>query len=123
MAKKQAAVAVEPPVNEGARVREPQIEWINKGGKFLTADKRVIQRNQKFFAPVSQIPLAFRDVIKPVNPLPKEEEEYLTPVTGEYKIQRNDKNGLFDIVDPQGKVVNEKSLTEEAAKDLLSKLN
>lgn len=94
------------------------IQWRNKGGTFRMPGK-IIKPNQTFWAKEHEVPQAFRDVIIPVNPIP--ESSGVTVATAGYRL-REKSAGLFDIVDGQGKILNEKALPKEEAQVILDKL-
>ena len=50
-----------------------KLKWKNLGGSFRMADGRNIKRNEIFEAADEEIPKAFRDIIKPLDSLPKVE--------------------------------------------------
>jgi hypothetical protein len=99
---------------------EKRIKWINKGGKFRMRDGTVILPGKTFMAAPSDVPEAFRDVLKPVDVIPKEAEFEVAPNI--YTSQARE-DGAFDILDSRGKVVNDKPLNEVDAKEVLDRLN
>ena len=101
----------------------------NGGGTFRLRNGRIIKPNEKFKAAIDEIPAAFRDLIKPVNDLDLVKAEKPEPKKPSYKLveagpeeQDDEDNPLFDIVDEDGKQVNEDALTEAEAKETLKKL-
>ena len=51
-------------------VEEPKIRWKNTGGGSFWMGKHIMKPGQVFYAAASDIPAAFRDVIKPVDEIP-----------------------------------------------------
>ncbi len=98
-----------------------KIRWINKGGTLRLLSKKVIQRGTKFLALPSEIPEAFRDVVVPLDPIPRDDADEEAAVDT-YSLKERD-NGLFDVIDANGKVVNDKPMKELEAKEVLSRLN
>lgn len=96
-----------------------RVEWVNTGGNLFLKGK-LISRKERFLAHPNDIPKAFRDVVRPVEPLPV--EPTLPAPAGGYE-SRKRADGMFDIVDANGKVVNDKPMSEVDAKSILSKLN
>ena len=104
----------------GTIITRREIHWQNVGGGTLRYVRgKMIKPGEKFKAYPDEVPLSFRDVIIPLEsisnsnrPEPKEivEIQYKTK-------ERND--GLFDIVDSQGKVLNAKPLEKEVADNLI----
>ena len=97
-----------------------KIKWINKGGPFTTKDKREISHGQTFMASPEDVPMGFRDVIIPMEPLP--EERPLEVVAPQYQIVSRGP-GWFNVVDGNGKVKNEKPLKQADAKALIESLS
>lgn len=81
---------------------------------------RIIKPNQVFEATEEEIPKAFRDVVVPVDPLPQEAP--LPVLSGGYQV-RSRAPGWYDVVDSQGKVVNESALRQDAAQKLIEDLS
>lgn len=99
--------------------------WRNKGGTFRLNKHRVIHPNQTFQAREDEIVSAFRDIIVPVEPRPtppktaeskSSSTSALTPVDpvkSEYRVEKDEATGFWNVVDPQGKVVNEQPIEDE----------
>ena len=89
------------------------------GGTFRLAGGRIIKKNQIFHASVSQIPDGFRDVVIPVDkfvppePLALQETKY-TVTAGS--------PGWYNVVDPNGKVMNEKQMRQAEAQSMVEAL-
>lgn len=102
-------------------VTDPEILWKKIGGGPLILKNRIIKPGEKFKARVDEIPPAFRDVVIPLQdiketPAPemisKKEPTYHLEPKGESKT-------LFNVVDTEGKVLNEKGLKKEVAEQFI----
>jgi len=89
------------------------------GGSFRLATGRIIKPNQIFDATEAEIPKAFRDVVVPVKPLPPEPK--LEVVSGGYSVRHRGSN-WYDVMDGQGKTLNEKALRQDDARRLIESL-
>lgn len=103
--------------------KDDRLTWINSGGgSFRLPNGKIIKPNQRFKSLAEDIPRAFRDIVVPFN---KEDVEKVnTPIEGkanEYSLVPKS-GGWFDVVDGEGKPVNDKSLREEDANELLKSL-
>lgn len=114
------------PVNLGTNVI-----WWKKigGGSFRPTTGRlkgkIIKSGQKFKASVDDIPEAFRDTIIPLQEIPSSTKTPAPEVKGDksvYTIQARGKGGWYDVVDANGKVLNEKALKKEIAEKLVKDL-
>ena len=95
------------------------IKWKNIGKSFRTRGGRIIKPNQVFEVLESEIPQAFRDILVPVEPIPAEP---VLKVSGSGYQLRHRGNNWYDILDAQGKVVNEKALRQDEARKMLEAL-
>lgn len=115
-------------------VTEPQgivYKWKKLGGGTLYMDKKIIKPNDVFEARESDIPKSFLDCLVKLSPVEEQEAPVQTkaekPITKKaekkeakepnYKVEKTEKG--FDIVDKQGKTVNELPLEKEEADELL----
>ena len=116
-------------------------KWKVVGGGFFYATingtKRIIKPGQIFDARLEDIPEGFRDVITPVTedaesliqhpvqpkvePKTAEPEVMEEPVNPKYFVQSRGA-GYYNVVDVNGKVMNEKALRKDAADELLASL-
>jgi hypothetical protein len=104
------------------------ILWKNNGGNFYLAKdedgtglgKKIIH-GRKFMAKPSQIPKAFRDNIRPVHDIDRDEME---DDDAEFTIVKSKKHeGLFNVKNTStGKIINDKPLTKKAAKHIVEKM-
>ncbi len=111
------AVEVAPVVESKVKGK---IAWVNHGGPFYPADGNVYKKGETFYAAVEDIPKAFRDNIRPADPI-SASELAVEPIPLVFKLKQRGTTSFFDIVDGTGKRINEKDLTEEQAKDILDK--
>jgi hypothetical protein len=116
---------------ERTKKNEPEkIRWRKTGGGSLRirldGKDRIIKPGQKFSARVEDIPEAFRDTV-----LPLDEGEYKEVVGKSEKVEGAVKpeyfaqhrgGGWYNIVDANGKKVNEGALKREEAEAMIAKL-
>jgi len=110
---------------ERTKTGEPgKILWICKGSSFRMGKGKIIKRNQRFSATIDEIPKAFRDTIIPVNP----EELKSVEAIPDAKVLEMDytvkhvNSGWYNVLDSNGKVMNEAKLRKEQAEELLESL-
>lgn len=113
--------------------------WVNRGGPFyLRVDtkedgkgrikkitRRRIKENERFKACEMDIPEAFRDNIKPLDGDISITEAVNKSKTVERKVTYTVESrggGWYNVVDVQGKIVNDKALKVEDAKQLKEEL-
>ena len=116
------------PTNQ-EQVHLKPIFWRKTAGTFLLRRRdgiqEVISSGQVFRALPEEIPLTFRDTIKPVDPAELETIVNLpleTVALGYKIVPRGKLPGRFNIVDGQGKVQNERPLTADEADTILVSL-
>ena len=103
------------------RVKEVKVWWKNTGrGIFKMRDGRKFLADATFEAYVHEIPVAFRDTIKPLQPL-SAAKELLVVNQPKYAIQKRGGN-WYDIVDSKGKIVNTKALKRLEAEQMVKEL-
>ena len=90
------------------------------GGTFRMANGKIIKPNQVFSAAIEDIPEGFRKIVVPLSQLP--DEVSLVVDSGKYEVQAASP-GWYNVIDAQGKVINEKSLRQAAAKELIESLS
>lgn len=97
------------------------IRWKKIGNGSFILNNRYIKPGQTFMATVEEIPKAFRDVVVPVEGLP---EDPLLNVkkSSNYSIVEIEGTNTWNIVDGQGKVLNEKPMVRIEAEKLLNAL-
>lgn len=119
-------------VNKEEATGKPR--WKKIGGGSLRIGKQIIKPGQTFEADPEEISPSFRNMVIPVSedatfqPI-KEKDKGKEPVfqgnavKPVYTMQPHGKSlFLFDIVDAQGKVLNEKSLKKDVAEKLIEDL-
>ena len=83
---------------------------------------RIIKPGQKFTAYPHEIPEAFRDVVQALETLPEHKPPPpITGVKGVYVLKSRG-SGWYDVIDVNGKVLNEKALKKEVAEKLIEDL-
>lgn len=103
---------------------DDRIRWKKMGGGGFLFNGHLIKPGQVFTARESDIPKAFRDLCKPLDAIPVPPPPPPIEVTKtEYSVKpRGKSKSLFDVVDGNGKVINEKGLTKESADKLAQDL-
>ena len=92
------------------------------GGSFRLHTGKIIKPNQIFMAREEDIPEAFRDLVVPVEEEGKPRKTRTSSrKKAEYSLRKAGE-GLFDIVGPDGKVLNEAPLPKAEAEKALSAL-
>jgi hypothetical protein len=106
----------------------PVYKWKKIGGGSLRMPNRIIKPNQTFEATESEIPRSFMKSLvnlgvagERVAKFVPLEEEKLLERTQSYTLHYRG-NNWYDIVDRQGKALNEKALRKEDAEHLLKSL-
>jgi hypothetical protein len=110
------------------------ILWKKEGGGSFHANiqgrLQIIKPGQEFYAREDEIPPSFRDTIKPVDPTGKQvtvkqaeqkEKKEETKAAPKYEL-RHRGGGWWNVVNEDGKVINEKALKKEEAEELLTDL-
>lgn len=102
---------------------EKEIWWRKTGGGSHRMKKNgklmIIKPGQKFKARPSEIPEAFRDIILPLENIPKEPPLKVDEPT--YEIVHKG-SGWYNVVDGDGKIMNEKAMRPEEAEELVRNL-
>jgi len=103
------------------------IKWQKTGGgSFRMGNKKLIKPGQIFSATIEEIPIAFRDVVKPVDGkdvLVTVDAAALIKTAPELKYYvKHVNSGWYNVEDVNGKVMNDKKLRQEAAEGLLKSL-
>lgn len=88
------------------------------GGSFRMANGRIIKKNQVFHAAPDQIPESFRNVVVPVDGVEEKPVEIVDP---SYTIESGTP-GYYNVVDTNGKKMNEKQLRQDAAQEMVEAL-
>jgi hypothetical protein len=98
-----------------------KIRFENIGGTHRTADGTVIKHGEILVAYPGEIPPSFMDKFKPLDDLPVVAESSLEVVKQIYSL-KDRSAGWFDIIDGNGKRVNEKPMIKADAEAVLAKL-
>lgn len=98
---------------------DPVLRWRNLSGSFYFGN-RIIKPNEIFLARESAIPKAFMDTIILVGERPATPENPV-PTTNQFSL-RDRGPGWYDIVDENGKVINENALRKREAEALIESL-
>ena len=107
------------------QAREGEIRWRKISGTLILRDKTVIKPGQTFMARPEDIPKVFRDTVVPVNP-----EELLDPEAVLPSVEPEPPSyiikgigpGRYNVLDGQGKAVNEKPMSLADAERLVENL-
>jgi hypothetical protein len=115
---------VVPVVAEQTLPTDNRIWWRKVGGGSLRIGKRIIKPNEKFQASPEDIKPAFRDLVVPLEDVPEiAGNKVPTVIKSEYKLQpRGKSNTWFDVVDKNGKVLNDKGMQKDKAEKLIKDL-
>lgn len=96
------------------------IRWKKIGRGSFMFNNRYIKPGQVFTATVEEIPAAFRDLIVPVDKLP--EDPFTKPKkVSNYTLMQTEE-GLWNIVDKQGKIFNDAPMEKNEAEKVLNVL-
>lgn len=96
------------------------IRWKKIGNGSFMFNNRYIKPGQVFKATVEEIPAAFRDLIVPVDKLP--EDPFTKPKkVSNYTLMQTEE-GLWNIVDKQGKIFNDAPMEKNEAEKVLNVL-
>lgn len=96
------------------------IRWKKIGNGSFLLNNRYIKPGQTFTATVEEIPTAFRDLIIPVDKLP--EDPFMKPKkVSNYTLMQTEE-GLWNIVDKQGKIFNDAPMEKNEAEKVLNVL-
>ena len=110
--------------------------WKKIGGGSLRLNGKIIKPGQVFKAVESEIPTAFRDCIVPAADAPKGTGKafmpkktktkgnapVIQPVEVVYTAKARGSGGWYDVVDSNGKALNEKALKKDIADKLVRDL-
>jgi hypothetical protein len=134
--KKVSAEKNNPPPVEGEKITLAP-RWKKLGGGSFRIQKangsaKIIKPGEIFRAHPDEIPLGFRDLCQPLDGAVawednKKSGKRTQPIPGVKPIYhlapRVGTDSLFDILNPEGKVLNEVPLEEEVAKQLIADLS
>ena len=105
------------------KVEDGTILWQKTGGgTFRLPSGKIIKPTQKFRARPNEIPEAFRDTVIPLDKVPPTPEEIAPDVEEPTYDLKHRGGGWYDIIDSNGKTLNEKALKQEEAEELIESL-
>lgn len=107
------------------QAKDGEIQWRKTRGTLTLRGGKVISPGETFIARSEDIPTAFRDTVVPVNP-----ECLLEPGTPMLSVEPEPPSytiksctpGRYNVLDGQGKAVNEKPMSLDDAKQLVENL-
>jgi hypothetical protein len=101
-----------------------KIWWRNTGmNSFRGLNKQLIPPNGKFLASPNEIPVVFRDIIKPLEEIKEKGTPIIKPAKVLFTLQPHEETEKFNIVDGNGKVFSEKPMDKEIAEKLIDELS
>ncbi len=114
---------VETPIVESVTQSSVKQTWRNTGATFRYNNK-IIKPGEVFQEDPANIPQAFRDVLQPIFDGLESVQSPKVMETPKVKfiIIEQAETGLFDVVNLNGKAINDAGLTFQAAEDLKNKL-
>ena len=101
---------------------DPRIWYQKVGGGSLRIGNKIIKPGEKVQLDPTVIKPAWKDLLKPLQDVPvKKETPIVVDITKSvYSLKQRDVAGLWwDVVDAQGKVVNDKALRKEKAEEYI----
>lgn len=105
-----------------------KIRWRKEGRGVFRLRNHIYRPGEVFWARPEEISSQFRDLIKPLDPIPSE-MPIDTPIAESFitkpaytKVKRETSN-FWDILDGEGKKLNEKALREDQADEYLKSLS
>ena len=115
--KATSKIVVPNPVQEDPRI------WYRKvGGGSLRFGNRIVKPGEKIQLDPSEVKPAWKDLLIPLSEVPvkKEAPIKLDITKSAYSLKQRGEGGLWwDVVDSQGKVVNDKALRKEKAEEYI----
>ena len=97
------------------------IRWKKLGRGSFRMGNKIIKPGQIFSARLMDIPKGCEDIIAPIDKLPAEMKEDIKVVQAVYSVKHRS-GKWFDVVNANGKVLNEKAMTRESALELIKLL-
>ena len=106
-----------------SKKNDGSIKWKKTGGGSFRMVNRIIKPGQIFSARPDEIPMAFRDIIIPLEDIPTEKvEQDASNKKEKFTIVKISNSKFVNIVDASKKVINENKLTPEEAEVLIEEL-
>lgn len=100
-----------------------RIMYKKVGGGSMRILGKIIKPGERFKADPADIPPAFRDLCLPLEEVKEKQPVKLDITKSAYKLQQKGTGAWFDVVDANGKVINEKGLKKEIAEKLIIDLS
>ena len=101
-----------------------KLRWRKLGGGSLRLNNRIIKPGEIFFADLAELPKAFLDTLECLDSVglqtavAEKAREPFVPV--EYTLKKVKGTDLWNLLDVEGKALNEAPLAKEAAEELLN---
>lgn len=100
------------------KATDGRLRWKHTGGGILRLrNGKMIRPGETFLALSNEVPTAFRDTIKQLDPTVEVEAVKVV-----YTAKKRGNSNWWDVVDAQGKVLNDKALKKAEAVELAEKL-
>jgi len=109
------------PVQTIERSETGVIRWKKVHGGSLRLGNQIIKPGQIFKARRDEIPDKFMNSVQAMDAIPESEIEKAEPVKSVYTLKERG-NNWYDVVNKEGKPLNEKALRLEQANELLKSL-
>lgn len=101
-----------------------KIPFKKVGGGNLRWNNQLIKPGQVIRLNPDEVPKNFLDVLIPLEKIREKDEPPLVITKSEYTMKlRGKSKNLYDVIDTNGKVINDKVLTKEIAQNLISDLS
>lgn len=101
---------------------EGKVFYKKVGGGSARLANRIIKPGEKVWLYPEQVPAGMRDLFVPLSNIPhKKETPIVVDITkSEYKLQQRTENSpWYDIIGPEGKLLNDKALTKKKAEEFI----
>ena len=100
-----------------------KISFKKAGGGCIRWNGMLIKPGQIIRLDPSQVPASYKDLLIPLEKIREKTEPPINVVVTDYKVvPRGKSKSLFDVVDGNGKHINEKALTKKLAEELAKEL-
>jgi hypothetical protein len=106
---------------EPVEYKEPTYRWKKVGGGALHFKGHIIKPGQILIAKESEIPQAFKNSLLLMDKATGHPMEKVEKVKTNYKLEHRG-SGWYDVVDDNGKPINEKAMKQSEAEQLLNNL-
>jgi len=109
------------PIKAEVKNTDGAIRWKKLGGGSLRLGNHIIKPGQIFTARKDTIPEKFLNSLQALDPIPESEMDKNEPVSSNYTLKERG-NNWYDVVNADGKPLNEKALRKDQADELLKSL-